>query len=62
MARVVGEDGDIASDEVDGARVAAADEDGCLCRTLVEVEPLLSLWGVSEIQQQGMIFGFGCFL
>lgn len=51
MAGVIGEDGDVTSDEVDGARVAAADEDGCLRRTLVEVEPLLSLLGVSEIQQ-----------
>lgn len=45
MAGVVGEDGDVSGDEVDGARVTAADEDGCLRRTLVEVEPLLSLGG-----------------
>lgn len=47
MARVVGEDGHITGDEIDGARVAASDEDGSLGRTLVEVEPLLGLWGVS---------------
>jgi hypothetical protein len=43
---VIGEDGDVSGDEVDGARVAAADEDGCLCCAFVEVEPLLSLGGV----------------
>lgn len=43
VAGVVGEDGDVSGDEVDGARVAAADKDGCLRRALVEIEPLLSL-------------------
>jgi hypothetical protein len=48
VACVVGEDGDVAAADVDGARGGGADEDGRLAGAFVEVEPFLGLGGLSE--------------